>query len=98
MYLFFPLAYQIRSAVFSLVVAICVHLPFFVSGHPQVLCPLVLGALGEADPLPMGPLWEAAILLLSALEVKVMKEPMGFHVSQQLVSLSAESFLCNLLY
>ena len=85
----FRLSCQIRSALFSLVVAVCVSLPSFVSGHPQLLCPLVLGALGEADPLPMGPLWEAAILLLSVLEVKIANEPW--------VSMSVNS-LCHFLH
>ena len=48
--------------------ALCCHEPTFVTAHPKLLCPLVLSSLGESEPLVVGPLWEAVLLILSVIE------------------------------
>lgn len=61
---------QVRSAVFSLVSALCDQIPLFASGNVKLLCSAVLGSLAEDNPVVIGPLWEACLLLITKTEVK----------------------------
>ena len=62
---------QIRAATFSLVATAYKQLPGFVGAQAGLLCPLVLGSLGESDPVVVGPLWEAILLTVTSSEVLV---------------------------
>ena len=55
--------------MFSLVSALCSSQPWFVREHGRLLGAPVLGGLGEGDPTTIGPLWEAALLLLRTDQV-----------------------------
>ena len=65
---------QIRAATFSLVATAYKQLPGFVGAQAGLLCPLVLGSLGESDPVVVGPLWEAILLTVTSSEVLVAVE------------------------
>ena len=65
---------QIRAATFSLVATAYKQLPEFIGTQAGLLCPLVLGSLGESDPVVVGPLWEAILLTVTTSEVLVAVE------------------------
>ena len=66
--IFIPI--QVRGAMFSLVVVLCRHVPSFVCSCSKLFCPLVLGGLGEGEPVVVGPLWEAVLLVVTTVEVR----------------------------
>ncbi len=50
---------------------LCQRDPAHVQSKGKLYCTAVLGALGESDPTVVGPLWEAAIMLVAKTEVGV---------------------------
>lgn len=53
-----------------MVVTLCKHCGAFVSGHARLFCGVVLGSLGEKEPVVVGPLWEAALLVVDINHVR----------------------------
>lgn len=61
---------QIRAASFTMVVTLCKHCGVFVSSHARLFCGVVLGSLGEKEPVVVGPLWEGALLVVNLNHVR----------------------------
>ena len=61
---------QIRASVFTLIATLAKKLPVFVAANARTLCSLVLGSLSESEPVVAAPLWEAAQLLVTTVEVR----------------------------
>ena len=53
-----------------MVVTLCKHCGAFVTSHARLFCGVVLGSLGEKEPVVVGPLWEAALLLVDLNHVR----------------------------
>ena len=47
----------------------CDKLPDFVQQKGKLFSSAVLGSLGEKDPLVVGPVWEAALMIIAKTEV-----------------------------
>ena len=60
---------QIRSSMFTLASAVCEQTPQFAAENVKILCSTILGSLAEDDPIVIGPLWEACLLLITKIEV-----------------------------
>ena len=55
--------------MFTLASAVCEQLPQFATENVKILCSTVLGSLAEDDPVVIGSLWEACLLLITKTEV-----------------------------
>ncbi len=60
---------QLRAAVFSLVPVLCQCQPEYFTSKGKLYCSTVLGSLGESEPIVVGPLWEAALMIVAKTEV-----------------------------
>ncbi|KAL0994924.1 hypothetical protein UPYG_G00129370 [Umbra pygmaea] len=58
---------QVRGAFFELVSSLCEHSPGVVQTESARLCPVVLLALDDTDPLVLPALWEAVLHTLSTV-------------------------------
>ena len=63
--------------MYSLVAVLCRHVPWFTNAHPKLLCPLVLSSLGEGEPVVVGTLWEAVLLVVTNVEVRCLVDVNG---------------------
>ncbi|XP_078471670.1 E3 ubiquitin-protein ligase listerin isoform X1 [Lampetra planeri] len=59
---------QVRAALYEALSALCRAEPELARGEARRLCPTVLLALDETDPVACAPLWEAALLAASTIE------------------------------
>jgi hypothetical protein len=64
---------QLRAAAFSIVPVLCQRDPGFVQSKGKLFSTTVLGSLAESDPTVVGPLWEAAIMIVAKTEVGVVR-------------------------
>ena len=65
-----PSPFQIRASVYGVVPVLCVKVPGYVQGKCKLCCSTVLSSLGESDPMVVGPLWEAVIMVIAKTEVR----------------------------
>lgn len=61
---------QIRASIFTVVATLCKQAPDFIRCRAKQFCSLVLSSLGESEPVVVGPLWEAALLVVTGNEVR----------------------------
>jgi len=59
----------VRAALYSVVPVLCLKVPELVQGKARLFCSSVLGSLGERDPIVVGPVWEAALMIVAKTEV-----------------------------
>ena len=50
--------------------SLCKHSADFITSHARQFSTLVLCSLGEKDPGVVGPLWEAALLVINLIQVR----------------------------
>ena len=60
---------QIRAASYGVITTLCEQLPFFIKERPKLFCTTALGSLSESDPIVVGPLWEAALMVIGRVKV-----------------------------
>uniref|UniRef100_A0A6Q2XR12 E3 ubiquitin-protein ligase listerin n=1 Tax=Esox lucius TaxID=8010 RepID=A0A6Q2XR12_ESOLU len=58
---------QVRGAFFELMSSLCEHSPVVVQAEAARVCPTVLLALDDTDPMVLPPLWEAVLHTLSTV-------------------------------
>ncbi|XP_041864209.1 E3 ubiquitin-protein ligase listerin [Melanotaenia boesemani] len=58
---------QVRGAFFEMVCALCEFTPGLVQAEAARLCPVVLLAIDDTDPVVLPPVWEAVLHVVSAL-------------------------------
>ena len=56
--------------MFTMMASLCRQDPDWVVQRAGLLCPLALGRLGEGEPVVVGPLWEATLLVVAGNEVR----------------------------
>lgn len=58
---------QVRGALFELVCALCEFTPALAQAEAARLCPAVLLNIDDADPLVLGPVWEAVLHVVTTI-------------------------------
>ena len=61
--------FQIRAASYGVITALCEQLPFFIKDRAKVFCAAALGSLSDSDPVVVGALWEAALMVIGKVKV-----------------------------
>ena len=55
--------------MYGLITTLCEQLPFFIIERAKLFCTTSLGSLSESDPVVVGPLWEAALMVIGRIRV-----------------------------
>lgn len=66
--------FQVRSAVFSLVVSSCMKIPAVIQAVSCQVCPVVLSSLDEPEPAVCHNLWGAVLFVIRTVPVSQLFE------------------------